>query len=302
MKNTPHIIIHLPGVIGDAKGAKTELESWSCIINDAMFDITVCHINQYISSITDKFSHERDANFTDKIEIKAFIGLLYLAGVLHSNRQNLKELWGTDGFGVDLFHTVMNLRFKFLIRCLRFDNKNTREERKIHDKIAPIREIFTLFVENCKKHYSSGQNVTIDEKLEGFRGKCSFKQFIPSKPNKYGIKIHALADARVFCSVNLEIYAGKQPDGKYFLSNKPTDIVMRLAEPIFNSGHNITADNWFSSIELVNLLKPKKLSYVGTLRKNQPQLPPAFVTTRGRKVKSSYFGFNKNWSHCFICS
>lgn len=73
---------------------------------------------------------------------------------------------------------------------------------------------FSLFVDNCKKTYSPGQNLTIDKKLEGFRGRCPFKQYIPSKPNKYGIKICALVDARVFYTVNLKIYAGKQSDGK----------------------------------------------------------------------------------------
>lgn len=38
----------------------------------------------------------------------------------------------------------------------------------------------------------------IDEKLEGFQGKCSFWQYIPSKSSKYGIKIFALVDARTF--------------------------------------------------------------------------------------------------------
>lgn len=54
--------------------------------------------------------------------------------------------------------------------------------------------------------------------LEAFRGRCSFKQYIPSKPNRYGIKIFALSDARTFYTIytfytNMEIYAGKQPEG-----------------------------------------------------------------------------------------
>jgi hypothetical protein len=40
--------------------------------------------------------------------------------------------------------------------------------------------------------------MTIDEMLVGFPGKCSFRQYIPSKPNKYGLKILALCDAKMF--------------------------------------------------------------------------------------------------------
>ena len=55
--------------------------------------------------------------------------------------------------------------------------------------------------------------MTIDEMLVGFRGKCSFRQYIPSKPAKYGMKIHALPDAKTSYLWNMEIYAGTQPKG-----------------------------------------------------------------------------------------
>lgn len=38
--------------------------------------------------------------------------------------------------------------------------------------------------------------------------KCGF--YIPSKPNKYGLKVHALSDAKTFYTAEMEIYAGKQ--------------------------------------------------------------------------------------------
>lgn len=83
-----------------------------------------------------------------------------------------------------MFRTVMSIkRYKFLYRC-RFDDRNTREERKKIDKLAPIRDLFTIFVNNYKTCYLVSQNITIDEKLEGFRGRCQFRQYIPSKPNK----------------------------------------------------------------------------------------------------------------------
>ncbi|XP_035222538.1 uncharacterized protein LOC118195345 [Stegodyphus dumicola] len=142
------------------------------------------------------------------IEIKAFIGLLLLAGVLRSNRQIFEELWSTDGMSIEMFRTVMSLkRFKFLPRCCRFDDKETRNERRKTDKLAPIRELFEKIVEKCKRNYYVGQNVTIDEKLESFRGRCPFRQCIPSKPNEYGIKIFAAVDAKTLYTLNLEIYA-----------------------------------------------------------------------------------------------
>lgn len=152
------------------------------------------------------------------------------------------------------------------MRCMRFEDTTTRDEKRKTDKIAAIRVIFTMLVQNSQKSYSLGQNVTIDEKL-GFRGRCGFLQYIPNKPNKYGIKIYALVDSQVYYLYNLEIYTGFQPEGSNRLSNSPSYVVLRLCEPIYQSGRNVTADNWFTSIPLIDELGTNNLSYVGTIKK-----------------------------------
>jgi hypothetical protein len=45
---------------------------------------------------------------------------------------------------------------------------------------------------------------TIDEQMVGFRGRCGFYMHMPKKPAKYGIKIYALMDARVWNTSSLE--------------------------------------------------------------------------------------------------
>ncbi|CAB3260710.1 unnamed protein product [Arctia plantaginis] len=131
--------------------------------------------------------------------------------------------------------------------------------------------------------------------LVAFRGRCKFRQYIPSKPAKYGLKIIALVDAKTFYITNLEIYAGKQPDGPYAKSNKPFDVVDRIVQPVSKTNRNITFDNWFTSYELVlHLLKEHQLTSVGTVRKNKMQIPPEFTRTRGKEIYSSTFGFEKD--------
>jgi hypothetical protein len=71
--------------------------------------------------------------------------------------------------------------------------------------------LFAAFVENCKKYYSLGENVTFDEKLEAFRGRCGSKQYIPSKPNKYGIKIYALVDVNVLHTYQSHLQGSRSP-------------------------------------------------------------------------------------------
>ncbi|XP_049790133.1 piggyBac transposable element-derived protein 4-like [Schistocerca nitens] len=290
----PHnIVTRLPGVIGHAKNAKTAVECWNALFTEDILDAIVRYTNQYIDTVQEHFSRARDISHTDVTEIRAFIGLLYLAGAYRGNRQSLEELWGTEGDGVEKFSLVMSLkRFKNLIRCLRFDDRTTRSQRKELDRLAPIREVFEKFVENCQKSYCAGENVTIDEMLPGFRGRCVFRQYIPSKPNKYGIKHFALVDAKMIYTLNMEVYVGQQPAGPFCVSNKPSEVVKRLAKPVFGSGRNITTDNWFTDFDLIDYLKTKKLSLVGTVRKNKRQIPSDFVDVKRREQHSSLFGFN----------
>lgn len=63
-----------------------------------------------------------DVLSTTEYEIKCFIGLLILADVNRSSRQNLEDLWYQSEFEVEIFHVSMNLqRFRFLLRCIRVD-------------------------------------------------------------------------------------------------------------------------------------------------------------------------------------
>ena len=163
------------------------------------------------------------------------------------------------------------------------------------DKLAPIRDIFDNFVNNCKSAYTPYEYVTIVEKLEAFRGRCGFKQYIPSKPNKYGIKIFALADAKCFYTCNMEVYVGQQPDGPFKVSNSPGAVVQRLYEPIKGTGRNVTMDNWFTSLDLLEKMHKDKLSLLGTIRKNKREIPPDFANPcKQLPVGYSIFGFRAN--------
>lgn len=62
--------------------------------------------------------------------------------------------------------------------------------------------------------------------------------------------------------------------------------MLRLVEPIVGSNRNVTADNWFSSLELVKELKKKQLTFVGTLK----EFPPR----EDRDVQSSLYGFTED--------
>ncbi|KAJ8933439.1 hypothetical protein NQ314_013996 [Rhamnusium bicolor] len=83
---------------------------------------------------------------------------------------------------------------------------------------------------------------------------------MPNKPAKHGIKMLCHTDARNSYFYNGYIYTGMDSDGQTLSKNenklqKPTQAVICLEKPLEKSNRNITADNWFSSIELLEQLK-----------------------------------------------
>lgn len=274
-----NIVTQKQGPRGSALQVETPFEAWNCFITDEILDLIVNYTNIYIDGIKQKYSRARDVRCTNKTEIKALFGLLYYAGVLKSGKLNTRDLWATDGTGIDLFIATMSRkRFLLLLNCLRFDDIQNRSARRQTDKLAPIRQISDLFKIQLLNNYSVGTNVTIDEKLEPFRGRCSFRQYIKSKPAKYGIKIFLLTDSKTYYTSHFEIYCGQQADGPYKVENNPSSIVKRLILPIDKTGRNITMDNWFVSVPLVrDLLDNHKLTCVGTIRKNKREIPLEFV-------------------------
>lgn len=290
-----NLVTHVPGPIRNARQTKNPLECFNLFIDESIINEIVTSTNIFIEKLSNNFTRERDCKQTDDIEIRSFLGLLIFAGAIRSGHQNLEDLWKRDGTGLEIFYGTMNLRrFLFLLQTIRFDNIHDREERRKLDKLAAFREVFEMFITHCENNFSLGEFVTIDEQLVPFRGRCSFRQYMKSKPARYGLKIFTLADAKVFYVKTMEIYLGKQPDeSPYKLSNKPDDVVLRLVRSIDNSGRNVTADNWFTSVPLVNQLLKKKLSYVGTIRKNKAELPPEMIQKK-RNAYSSTFGFQEN--------
>lgn len=91
-------------------------------------------------------SNEKWVNL-DYEELRAYIGLLLFAGVYRSYGEFIGELWD-DVTGRNIF-----------------DDKSSRAERRVRDKLAPIRTVFDKWSHNFKVMYNPGENVAVDEQL-----------------------------------------------------------------------------------------------------------------------------------------
>ena len=214
-----------------------------------------------------------------------------MTGVMCSKGESLKGMW-SDTLGRPVLRACMPLhRFREFLSCARFDDKSTRQERQATDKLAAIRELFDSFAEKCQALYTPSPYVCIDETLVSFRGKCPFRVYIPSKPDRYGLKIWSMCDVSSSYLCNLQVYLGKEGDSAE--QQQGARVVRDLATPVYGSGRNITTDNFFTSHALAKFLLGQNLTLLGTVRKTRKELPSEFVLKK-RTAFESVFAFTED--------
>lgn len=77
-----------------------------------------------------------------------------------------------------------------------------------------------MFQKNISQAVIPGKKLTIDEQLCAYRGKCPFRQYIPNKPAKYGIKNWELADSETGYLLKIEMYLGRGRNNESQINNR----------------------------------------------------------------------------------
>lgn len=187
--------------------------------------------------------------------------------------------------------TMSKHRFKFFLRCIRFDDFRSREIRRREDRMAAISDVWQMFLSNLRRVYIPKENLTIDEQLVGYRGRIPGRTYIPSKPRKYGLKIFWLCEAPSGFALNGMMYTGRR-EGEPIHRNLGMDVVLQLTEPYRGSGRNIVTDNFFTSHMLATRLLANNLTLLGTVRLHRREVPPYIKTAVNREAKTSRFVFD----------
>ena len=145
--------------------------------------------------------------------------------------------------------------------------------------MAPSKELFNNFVTACVKNYSPDPNSSINKSLLGFRGRCIFKQYIPNKPSKYGIKIFALIGSQSLYSIKPIVYTEREIHSSQKNTNLsvPTKVVLDIVDCISRKNRNITINNYYTFLPLANELQKQGLILVRTITKNKRCIPQLFT-------------------------
>ena len=205
-------------------------------------------------------------------KLYAFIGLLYARGAYEARNLDISLLWNKKWGPAFFSKTMSRNAFTEIMRFIRFDQRNQRSHRLQTDKFALISKVWNKFVENSQNCYKPGAYITIDEQLFPTKSRCRFTQYMPNKPDKFGIKFWLASDVNSKYIINGFPYLGKDesrdpsvPLGEF--------VALKLVEPYTGRGRNITMDNFFTSIPIATKLFRKKTTVVGTIRANKRELP-----------------------------
>ena len=101
-----------------------------------------------------------------------------------------------------------------------------------------------------------------------------------------------VCDCATKYKMNVKVYLGDE--NNEVARGLASDDVCTLAQPIsgqYRGGRNVTTDNFFTSVDLANQLKNKKMTLVGTMKQNKREIPQKFKPARQRDENLSIFGF-----------
>ena len=196
-------------------------------------------------------------------ELRTFLGVSVLMG--HVRKGDIQDYWSTDPLlSTPIFpQTMTRNRYLQILRYLHFVNNaelNTHPLAKIKPVIDYLNGKFTNTL-------SPGMNLCIDESLMLWKGRLRFKQFMPLKRPRFGIKIFELVDCGTGYLLEFVIYTGADTDYQKFGLGVTGDIVAHFMQPYFSKGRVVYIDNWYTSPKLAEFLHEHETGVCGTVKK-----------------------------------
>jgi hypothetical protein len=99
----------------------------------------------------------------------------------------------------------------------------------------------------------------VDEVIVKFKGRVIFKQYIPKKRKRFGIKIYKLCDESGY-TYDMRVYLGKDSRSATDDMTATHATVRHLTCRVEGLGHTLFMDNFFSSLRLFDDLERRKIN------------------------------------------
>ncbi|XP_058799307.1 piggyBac transposable element-derived protein 3-like [Phymastichus coffea] len=190
-------------------------------------------------------------------KLNAFLGILIFT--MFNKRLSQRDYWSKDPFlGCALVPNVMSRdEFEEIKSKLKLSKP---EDEDSNDRVWRVRSVFNIFRKNLLIFGVFATALSIDEMMLKFFGKTVLKQFIKSKPIRFGIKLWALCSANGYV-FDCDIYCGKNSENNDFLPKCAlgSRVVMQMLQ------------NVLENISIKKLIHLHKIGIqaTGTVRENR---------------------------------
>ena len=209
-----------------------------------------------------------------------------------TTQARIQDHWSTDWlFSTPGFRRLMTrARYMQLNSFLHFTD-NEQHEAVSDDPLWKIRPLASILTSHMETVYVPGREIAIDESMVAYKGRLSFKQYIPSKRTRFGIKCWAECESKTGYTRHWKVYTGQTNDlqraeASIGLAHR---VVRDLTSTLHNSGHHLYIDNFYTSPALADELRQNGIGVCGTVRSNRQNLPQPMRTVKPRKHEPAVF-------------
>lgn len=213
-----------------------------------------------------------------KEEIQAYIGILIYMSIY--NLPDVKTYFYDEMISCNIVKNCMTYnRYIKISQYFHVEHVDrVQEETDFLHKVRLMLDVAKRF----KEVFQPGCEISVDEAMIGYKGRLSFKQYMPMKPTKWGIKVWVAAESKSGYILDMDVYTGKKEtrNNNFLLGEQ---VVLNLAEPFFGNFHHFFFDNFFSSVRLVDILAENETYACGTIRCNRQDLPEEFKDLKSMK-------------------
>ena len=206
---------------------------------DDFYNLLVTQTNLYAQQYREahpmlpRYSRARQWKDVSVDEMKKFLALYFLTGIVR--KPELGQYWSTNPLiKTPMFNEIMSRnRFKAILDFLHFnDNFNYDPNDPNCDRLYKVRPLIEYLVSKFKSVYIPSREILIDEELMLWKGRLQFKQYIPNKRSRFGIKFFSLCEASRYLW-NSYVYLGKQnniPADEADLNKKNLELAKPLSQ------------------------------------------------------------------------
>ncbi|KAK3107672.1 hypothetical protein FSP39_019607 [Pinctada imbricata] len=260
-----------------------EIDFFNLLFPSELLEKIAEETNRYAESEQEKKGQDPKWRATTAQEIRAYIGIQIVMGIIVAPNQDMyfsnDSLFKPSGINERITRDRLDKLNQYF--HVSDNSQNPRRGQPGHDKLAHVRTIMDVILPKLKSAYNPHKEVSIDEAMIAFTGRLGFKQYVPLKPTKRGIKVWMRADPHNGFVNEFQVYTGKE--GRTAEKGLGERVVRDLSRSIWGNYHHIYYDNYFTSIQLFNDLAENKTYACGTIRTNRKGLPPTIAKSKLKK-------------------